>query len=54
MSVVAQGPLAGRTLRQLVAEAGPALVGTGFRGGVFPLMVKMIDAVDHLSAVRTG
>ena len=49
MSVVAQGPLAGRTLRQLVAEAGPALVGAGFRGGVFPLMVKTIDAADHLS-----
>lgn len=49
MSVVAQGPLAGRTLRQLVAEDGPALVGAGFRGGVFPLMVKMIDAADHLS-----
>ena len=49
MSVVAQGPLAGRTLRQLVAETGPALVGAGFRGGVFPLMVKLIDAADHLS-----
>ena len=49
MSVVAQGPLAGRTLRQLVAEHGPVLVGAGFRGGVFPLMVKMIDAADHLS-----
>jgi mannose-6-phosphate isomerase len=49
MSVVSQGPLAGRTLRQLVVEAGPALVGAGFRGGVFPLMVKMIDAADHLS-----
>ena len=49
MSVVVQGPLAGRTLRQLVAEAGPALVGAGFRGGAFPVMVKLIDAADHLS-----
>ena len=49
MSVVAQGPLAGRTLRQLVAEDGPALVGGGFRGDVFPLMIKLIDAADHLS-----
>jgi mannose-6-phosphate isomerase len=49
MSVVAQGPLAGRTLRELVVEAGPALVGAGFHGGVFPLMVKLIDAADHLS-----
>ena len=49
MSVVAQGPLAGRTLRELVAEAGPALVGANFRGGVFPLMIKTIDAADNLS-----
>jgi mannose-6-phosphate isomerase len=49
MSVVAQGALAGRTLRELVVQAGPALVGAGFRGGVFPLMVKVIDAADHLS-----
>ena len=49
MSVVAQGALAGRTLRELVVQAGPALVGAGFHGGVFPLMVKVIDAADHLS-----
>jgi len=49
MSVVAEGPLAGLTLRELVAEAGPELVGAGFRGDTFPLMVKLIDAADRLS-----
>jgi mannose-6-phosphate isomerase len=49
MSVVAEGPLAGRRLRDLVADAGTALVGTGFAGGEFPLMVKLIDATLRLS-----
>jgi mannose-6-phosphate isomerase len=49
MSVVADGPLAGRSLRSLVDEHGPALVGDGFAGGPFPLMVKLIDAADRLS-----
>lgn len=49
MSVVAEGPLAGRSLGQLTQEHGPALVGDGFAGGVFPLMVKLIDAADRLS-----
>jgi mannose-6-phosphate isomerase len=49
MSVVAAGPLAGRALGELVAAAGPALVGPAFRGGPFPLMVKLIDAAQRLS-----
>lgn len=49
MSVVAEGPAAGRTLRSLVDEHGAALVGDGFAGGTFPLMVKLIDASDRLS-----
>jgi mannose-6-phosphate isomerase len=49
MSVVAEGPLAGQTLHQLVERHGPELVGRGFSGGVFPLMVKLIDATDRLS-----
>jgi mannose-6-phosphate isomerase len=49
MSVVAHGPWAGRSLRELVAQAGPELVGAGFRGAAFPLMVKLIDATDRLS-----
>lgn len=49
MSVVADGPLAGRTLRDLTGEFGAALVGDGFAGGDFPLLVKLIDANDRLS-----
>lgn len=49
MSVVATGPLAGRTLRSLTEEHGEALVGAGFKGALFPLMVKLIDARDRLS-----
>jgi mannose-6-phosphate isomerase len=49
MSVVAAGPFAGRSLRELVLEGGSALVGDGFSGGEFPLMVKLIDARDRLS-----
>jgi len=49
MSVVAEGPLADRRLRDLVADAGTALVGGGFSGGEFPLMVKLIDATLRLS-----
>jgi mannose-6-phosphate isomerase len=49
MSVVSEGPLAGRSLHELVTEAGADLVGPGFRGGSFPLMVKLIDAADRLS-----
>jgi mannose-6-phosphate isomerase len=49
MSVVAEGPLAGRRLRDMVAAAGATLVGKGFVGGEFPLMVKLIDATLRLS-----
>jgi len=49
MSVVVEGPLKGRTLRDLVSEFGPALVGESYVGGPFPLLVKLIDASDRLS-----
>src|SRR5512135_83249 len=49
MSIVAEGPLAGVTLRELVEGAGQDLVGEGFRGGEFPLMIKLIDASLRLS-----
>jgi len=49
MSVVADGPLAGTSLRTLTQEHGLALVGGHFSGGDFPLMVKLIDAQDRLS-----
>ena len=39
----------GRSLRELTMHYGPELVGTGFAGGDFPLLVKLIDASDRLS-----
>jgi mannose-6-phosphate isomerase len=49
MSVVVGGALAGMSLHDLVERAGTALVGRAFRGGEFPLMVKLIDARSRLS-----
>jgi mannose-6-phosphate isomerase len=49
MSVVAHGPLQGKTLRELTREYGAALVGPSYSGGDFPLMIKLIDAHDRLS-----
>lgn len=51
-SVVADGALAGKTLRELVALYGPALLGNHVfeaDGREFPLLVKFIDAQDDLS-----
>ena len=49
MSVVADGPLAGTTLKELTRRFGATLVGPSYTGGDFPLMVKLIDANDRLS-----
>ncbi len=49
-SVVANGELAGVTLRELVAHYRGALVGRlGCRSERFPLLVKLIDAGERLS-----
>ena len=51
-SVAANGPLKGQTLRQLLAERGPRLVGERlYRQGMerFPLLIKLIDADDESS-----
>lgn len=49
MSVVANGPLQGRTLHELVERWGTRLLGPGHEGGVFPLLIKLIDARERLS-----
>jgi mannose-6-phosphate isomerase len=49
MSVVESGPLAGTSLHELADRFGEELVGRGFRGGTFPIMIKLIDATDQLS-----
>jgi len=49
-SVVTNGPLAGRTLHELLLRYREALVGRQWRGGnAFPLLVKLIDAGERLS-----
>jgi mannose-6-phosphate isomerase len=45
---VANGPYAGRTLHQLVEEFPDELVGQGWRGPHFPLLIKFLDASNML------
>ena len=48
-SVVANGPLKGTTISQLVKHYGKNLLGSKYTGGKFPLLVKIIDASERLS-----
>jgi mannose-6-phosphate isomerase len=51
-SVADNGPLKGRTIDELIKIYGAQLLGTRvFRqsGGIFPLLIKFIDAQDNLS-----
>jgi mannose-6-phosphate isomerase len=49
-SRVAEGPLLGARLRDLIERSGPAILGpVGLDGGSFPLLVKYIDAAQDLS-----
>ena len=48
-SKVINGSLAGTTIHQLIEWYGAELVGAGFKGGRFSLMVKIIDSNQNLS-----
>ena len=48
-SVVLAGPLAGKTLAELIAEDGPELLGGHFPMPRFPLLFKFLDAQRKLS-----
>jgi mannose-6-phosphate isomerase len=48
-SVVANGPLAGTTLRQLMDTRREELLGPGAKSTTFPLLVKYLDCSDWLS-----
>lgn len=48
-SVVANGPLAGKTLQQLVADHGPQLLGRHHPVDRFPVLFKFLDANRQLS-----
>lgn len=51
VSVVRNGPFAGRTLRQVIASQGRAVTGSirMAADGGYPLLVKYLDAAEHLS-----
>lgn len=50
VSVVAEGPFRGRTLRDLLDERGSEIMGRPWpRGRRFPLLVKILDAAERLS-----
>lgn len=49
MSVVRNGPLAGRTLAELMAQHAPQILGQRCRGDRFPLLIKLLDARETLS-----
>lgn len=48
-SIVSDGPLAGRTLHDLVVEHGVELLGRHAPRRQFPLLIKFLDARDRLS-----
>lgn len=48
-SIVADGPFAGTTLHELVAQHGPALFGRHHPQPQFPLLMKFLDAQKTLS-----
>ena len=48
-SVVAEGPLAGKTLHELVTQRGEALFGRHHPQSQFPLLFKFLDAQQTLS-----
>jgi mannose-6-phosphate isomerase len=48
-TLIANGPLAGKTLSDLLPAHKAALLGTKVKGDDFPLLIKLIDARDTLS-----
>jgi mannose-6-phosphate isomerase len=48
-TAIANGPLAGKTLTDLLPEHKTALLGTKIKGPDFPLLIKLIDARENLS-----
>ena len=48
-STIQNGPYAGESLSALMTTLGPALVGRHYEAGHLPLLIKLIDAKQHLS-----
>ncbi len=49
MSVVSNGELAGKTIRELLQNQPQEIMGTAVKGTKFPLLIKLIDAKQKLS-----
>ena len=49
ISVVENGAMKGKTIRELLEVYGKDIMGRNFGGGRFPLLIKMIDAGQRLS-----
>ncbi len=49
MNVIENGEYAGKTLGEYIDEAGYGVIGEGYNGDRFPLLIKFIDACDRLS-----
>lgn len=49
MGVVADGPWAGRSFREIMADHGEAVLGPRGTPGRFPLLIKVLDAAKTLS-----
>ena len=48
-SVVLNGAFSGKTITELVQDYPAELLGSKFKGGRFPLLIKIIDAGQKLS-----
>ncbi len=49
MSVVSNGPLAGKTIRELLQKYPQDIMGSSVAGTKFPLLIKLIDSKQKLS-----
>ncbi|EPG73585.1 putative phosphomannose isomerase type I [Leptospira fainei serovar Hurstbridge str. BUT 6] len=49
LSVIENGPSAGRTFREVYTSNSEDILGKPFKGQMFPLLVKLIDAKEKLS-----
>ncbi len=49
MSVVSNGPLAGKTLREVLRTDPAGVMGSNVKGSKFPLLIKLIDSKQKLS-----
>ena len=49
MSIVSNGPLAGKTFREVLQNQADAILGSNVQGTKFPLLIKLIDARQKLS-----